>query len=63
MVSSLYIGSTTKKYEIVVDHERKCLSCTAGFYGSYNDKNVAKFDTFLMKIHQQRLYEDRMQSF
>ena len=51
-------GSTTKKYEIVVDHERKCLSCTAGFYGSYNDKNVAKFDTFLMKIHQQRFYED-----
>ncbi len=45
-------GYTKKKYEVVVDHNRRCLSCTAGYFGSYSDKTVIKFDTFSWQSYQ-----------
>lgn len=46
----------TLAYEVTVDHKRRCLHCSPGFYGSMNDKTIIKFDRFVSGIHSKQIY-------
>ena len=46
-------GHATRAFEVTVCR-RKCVSVTRGFYGSYNDKTIVKFDDFVRKVHKGR---------
>ena len=35
-----------------VDHSGRALSITRGFPGTYNDKTIARYDSFLQSVHQ-----------
>jgi hypothetical protein len=39
-------------YQVIVDHTGKATSCTAGAYGSVNDKTIVKFDGRIAKLRQ-----------
>ncbi len=51
-------GGTTRAYEVIFDNNRRCLSCTPGFFGSFNDKTIIKFDSVVQRIHKRELYND-----
>lgn len=49
----LYKGkdkAPTIAYQVIVDHAGRVLSCTAGFYGSLNDKTIVKFDGVVTRL-------------
>ena len=46
----------TLVYEVVTDHNCYCLHCTKGFYGSFNDKTIVKFDNFIDAIRSNELF-------
>ena len=48
----------TVAWNVTVNHKRWIMSVTKGFYGSYNDKTIVKYDNFLTSIHNKELYED-----
>lgn len=48
----------TLAYEVTVDHNRRCLHCSPGFYGSFNDKTIVKFDRFISSINNKERYAD-----
>lgn len=45
-------GYPSLAYQVIVDHLGRALSCTAGFYGSFNDKTIVKFDGAITKLRQ-----------
>ncbi len=51
-------GQTTRAYEVIVNNNRRCLSCTKGFFGSFNDKTIVKFDQSVQRIHRKEIYHD-----
>ena len=51
-------GFPTVAYEVVVDHFRRILSVTRGFFGSFNDKIIVRFDGFIQAIHDRELYSE-----
>ena len=51
-------SSTTRSFQISVNHRRKILHSTIGFPGKWNDQTVVRFDEFVTKIHRGELYDD-----
>ncbi len=51
-------GFPTLAYSMTCDHTRKILHCTGGFPGSYNDKTIARYDSFITEVAQNPLYKD-----
>ena len=45
-------GFPTLAYQVIVDHFGRAIACTAGFYGSLNDKTIVKFDGQITKLPQ-----------
>jgi hypothetical protein len=43
-------GYPTIAYQVIVDHLGRAMACTAGFYGSCNDKTIVKFDGQIRKL-------------
>lgn len=48
----------TVGFQAVVDHSRRVLHITDGFYGSMNDKNLSNFDDFIFCLRNGTLYGD-----
>jgi len=48
----------TLGFQAVVDHSRRILHVTDAFYGSYNDKNLSNFDSFIYGLRKRTLYRD-----
>jgi hypothetical protein len=48
----------TLGFQAVVDHSRRTLHVTDAFYGSYNDKNLSNFDSFIYGLRKRTLYRD-----
>ena len=48
----------TLAYEVTVDHNRRCLHCSPGFYGSMNDKTIIKFDRLVSSINNYEMYSE-----
>ena len=46
----------TIAYQVCVDHSGKALSITSGFPGTFNDKTIARYDSFLQSVHQGTRY-------
>jgi hypothetical protein len=51
-------GYTTRTFEVTVNHKRQCMGATRGFYGSYNDKTIVRFDGLVQDLHLKRRYHD-----
>jgi hypothetical protein len=51
-------GKPTRAFQIAVNFERKILSTTKGYYGSWNDKTIAKRDTFLKDLRDNKIGKD-----
>ena len=51
-------GYPTRSYEVTVNHRRRILAATKGFFGSYNDKTIVRYDGFVTAIHEKELYAD-----
>ncbi len=51
-------GFPTLAYSMTCDHTRKILHCTGGFPGSYNDKTIARYDSFITDVGQNKMYTD-----
>lgn len=43
-------GYPTIAYQVIVDHSGRALACTRGFYGSWNDKIIVKFDGVIKQL-------------
>lgn len=48
----------TIAYNVTVNHRRYIMAGSKGFYGSYNDKTIVKYDTFISGIHKGKKYHD-----
>lgn len=51
-------GFPTRAYQIAVNHRRQILSCSSGFFGSYNDKTISSLDDFALSIRDNEIYRD-----
>jgi hypothetical protein len=45
-------GYPSIAYELIVSHDGRALSCTAGFYGACNDKTIVRFDGAVQRIRR-----------
>lgn len=43
-------GYPTLAWEVTVDHHMRAMAVTKGFCGSYNDKTISKYDSYLHTI-------------
>lgn len=48
----------TVAYNVTVNHRRWIMAASKGFYGSYNDKTIVKYDTFITDIRNGKQYSD-----
>jgi hypothetical protein len=48
---------TTRAYNLVCNHRRRILSTSRGAPGSWCDKTLIRFDTFLVDLHQGRILQ------
>jgi len=48
----------TKAFQVVVDHTSKVLSVCPGMPGTYNDKTIVKYDTFVTSLRTLPLFRD-----
>ena len=48
----------TVAYNVTVNHRRWIMSVSRGFFGSYNDKTIVKYDPFINDIRNRRKYHD-----
>lgn len=46
----------TLAYSMTSSHSRKILHCSAGFFGSRNDKTISKHDSFIEEIRSNDIY-------
>lgn len=46
------LSTTSRTYNIVVNHRRKILSTTSGHPARWNDKTIVRFDPLTMGIHR-----------
>ena len=51
-------GYPTRSFEVTVNHRRWIMAATKGFYGSYNDKTIVRYDSFVCDIHEKKIYAD-----
>ena len=45
-------------YEVTVTHKKRIIAVSSGHYGSMNDKTIVRFDDFICRIKDKRLYDD-----
>jgi hypothetical protein len=50
----------TRTYNMTVNHRRRILGCTCGHPGSWNDKTLVLFDTFIRDIKRGDILNDRI---
>jgi hypothetical protein len=51
-------GFPTLSYSVTVDHNRRILGMTAGFWGSLNDKTIVRHDSYVMDIKNEVVYRN-----
>ena len=49
-------GFPTLSYSMTSSHSRKILHCSAGFFGSRNDKTISKHDSFIDDVRNKDIY-------
>jgi hypothetical protein len=49
-------GFPTLAYSMTCDHTRKIMHCTGGFPGSYNDKTIARYDSFIEDVGKNPMF-------
>lgn len=49
-------GFPTLSYSMTCDHTRRIMACSGGFPGSYNDKTIARYDSFISEVAQNSLF-------
>jgi hypothetical protein len=49
-------GFPTLAYSMTCDHTRKIMHCTGGFPGAYNDKTIARYDSFITDVGQNKMF-------
>ena len=62
MLKNLHVGKEgyeTRSFEVTVNHRRRILAETTGFYGSYNDKTRVRFDRFVNDIRHKTIYRNK----
>ena len=48
----------TVAYNVTVNHRRWIMAVSRGFFGSYNDKTIVKYDPFISDIHKGKKYQN-----
>ena len=48
----------TVAWNVTVNHRRWIMAVSKGFYGSYNDNTIVKYDKFITDIHEKKKYQD-----
>ena len=48
----------TVAYNVTVNHRRWIMAVSRGFFGSYNDKTIVKYDSFINDIRNRKKYQD-----
>jgi hypothetical protein len=48
----------TLAYNVTVNHRRQIISCTNGFYGSHNDKTMARWDSLTQEVKTEARYKN-----
>ena len=51
-------GRPTLSYSLTCSHARKIYHCTAGFFGSKNDKHISKLDSCISAIASEDIYRN-----
>ena len=51
-------GKPTMAYSLTCSHSRKIYHCSAGFFGSKNDKYISKLDNFITAVGRKSIYTD-----
>ena len=51
-------GFPTLSYSMTCDHTRRIMACSGGFPGSYNDKTIARYDSFISDISGADLFKN-----
>jgi hypothetical protein len=49
-------GKPTMAYSLTCSHSRKIYHCSAGFFGSKNDKYISKLDHFITAVGRKSIY-------
>jgi Plant transposon protein len=58
LIVNNYLIFQTRFSMCVVDHSRRILHVTRGFYGATNDMTITKYDQFLGAVRSRTLYEN-----
>jgi hypothetical protein len=48
----------TVAFQVCVNHNRKIMSVSDMFYGAQNDKTINRYDVFVTKVAEKKLYKD-----
>ncbi len=40
------------------DHTRRIMACTGGFPGTFNDKTISRYDTFIKEVGTAKIFTD-----
>ena len=48
----------TVAFNVTVNHRRWIMAVSRGFFGSYNDKTIVKYDKFITDIHEKKKFQD-----
>jgi hypothetical protein len=51
-------GFPTVSYSMTCDHTRRIMACSGGFPGTYNDKTISRYDTFITAVGSDKLFTD-----
>jgi hypothetical protein len=51
-------GRPTLAYSLSCSHQRKIYHCSAGFFGSKNDKYISKLDSFITAVGEDPIYRN-----
>jgi hypothetical protein len=51
-------GFPTLAYSMTCDHTRRIMHCTGGFPGAYNDKTIARYDSFITDVGKNPKFTD-----
>jgi hypothetical protein len=49
-------GKPTMAYSLTCSHSRKIYHCSAGFFGSKNDKYISKLDNYITAVGRKSIY-------
>jgi hypothetical protein len=49
-------GFPTVSYSMTCDHTRRIMACSGGFPGTFNDKTISRYDTFITAVGSDELF-------